>query len=101
MPNLHFLLIAGFQALRNQVIRNIIGDSNLSMINFLPQIIDSLNQHLPLATIMLKLVFEFRCFEQLLFEIELPVEISPVVAKSRPDIIDSVPEAIKFFAGDG
>ena len=69
------------------------------MINFLSQIVDSLDKNLSFLSIRLKLFFKFWTFQQFLLEIELSEQISFVVIESVPYIIYSVSESLDLFSG--
>ena len=68
------------------------------MVNFLPEVVDGLDQELPLGTVVLELLLEFWRFEELLFEIQLPIKISSLAIETRPHIIDAISEAFQLLA---
>ena len=71
------------------------------MVDFLPEIVDGLDQNLSLLAIGLELLLQLRSLQQFLLEIKLSEQISPMISQTRPSIVDSIPEPFNFLSSDG
>ena len=54
---LQFLLVGGLQTLRNQVLWHKLRKEHLYMVQFFPEIVDTLHQNFPLLAVALELLF--------------------------------------------
>jgi hypothetical protein len=70
------------------------------VIDFLADVIDGLDKHLPLLPVGLELLLQLRSFQKFFLEIQLSEQICSVIGESRPSIFNSVPEPFDLFPGD-